>query len=130
MTKTQRHTGLLCWMDVPADDMDRAKKFYGDVFGWSFQDDPEASMSMIQGIGPMSPPEGSQMWGSLSPRMSPHDHITSYFLVPTVDEWAEKVKTHGGEVLRPRVEIPPHGCFAVCKDTEGNTFAIWESFQA
>ena len=31
-----RPAASICWFDVPADDLGRAKKFYGSLFGWKF----------------------------------------------------------------------------------------------
>ena len=32
----------------------------------------------------------------------------------------------GGEICRPKTAVPGMGYFAVCQDTEKNTFALWE----
>ena len=34
--KSSRTAASVCWFDVPADDMGRAKKFYSSLFGWKF----------------------------------------------------------------------------------------------
>lgn len=34
--KSSRTTASVCWFDVPANDMGRAKKFYSSLFGWKF----------------------------------------------------------------------------------------------
>jgi uncharacterized protein len=31
-----RTAASICWFDVPADDLERAKKFYRSLFGWKF----------------------------------------------------------------------------------------------
>jgi predicted enzyme related to lactoylglutathione lyase len=36
------------------------------------------------------------------------------------------VKKLGGEVCLPKTAVPQMGYFAMCKDTEGNAFALWE----
>ena len=34
--KSSQPAASVCWFDVPADDLGRAKKFYGSLFGWKF----------------------------------------------------------------------------------------------
>jgi hypothetical protein len=37
-----------------------------------------------------------------------------------------KVEKLGGSICKPRTGVPGMGYFAICQDTENNTFAIWE----
>ena len=37
-----------------------------------------------------------------------------------------KVEKLGGSICKPRTAVPGMGYFAICQDTEENTFAIWE----
>jgi hypothetical protein len=37
-----------------------------------------------------------------------------------------QVKKLGGKVCMPKTEVPKMGFFAICQDTEKNTFALWE----
>jgi predicted enzyme related to lactoylglutathione lyase len=42
----------------------------------------------------------------------------------------EKVLKLGGKVLMPKTAVHQMGYFAVCQDTENNTFAIWEKSES
>jgi len=44
-----------------------------------------------------------------------------------VTEYAKKVERLGGKVKVPKTEVPDFGWYAVCADTENNTFALWEA---
>jgi uncharacterized protein len=44
-----------------------------------------------------------------------------------VDEYASKVERLGGKVVVPKMPVKGMGYFAVCLDTENNTFGIWET---
>lgn len=57
-------------------------------------------------------------------RMYPGQGITKYVAVPSVRRAAAKVQKLGGTVCTPKTEVPGVGSFAVCKDTEGNVFAL------
>ena len=59
-------------------------------------------------------------------RQSPQHANTNYFDVPSVDEYADKIKKLGGKVVVPKTAVPTMGYFVVCTDTENNIFAIWE----
>ena len=43
-----------------------------------------------------------------------------------VDEAAKKVEKLGGKICKPKTAVPQMGYFAICTDTENNTFALWE----
>jgi predicted enzyme related to lactoylglutathione lyase len=46
--------------------------------------------------------------------------------VPSVSKAAAKVQKLGGTVCKAKTAVPGMGYFAICLDTEGNTFALWE----
>jgi len=47
-----------------------------------------------------------------------------------VAEYSKKVEKLGGKVKVAKTEVPDHGWFAVCTDTDDNTFALWEAKEA
>jgi len=59
-------------------------------------------------------------------RQRPEQPITNYISVALIDEHAVKVGSLGGRVVMPKTLVPEHGYFAVCLDTEGNVFGLWE----
>ena len=65
--------------------------------------------------------------GGLMERKHPEQPITNYINVPSVTRFMAKVKKLGGSVCLPKTAVPQMGYFAVCQDTEGNTFALWET---
>ena len=110
------------WFEIPADDVARAKKFYGSLFGWKIN--PFPTMTDYQHIdtgGPDASPDGGLM-----KRMHPAHTITTYVNVPSVTKFMAKVEKLGGSICKPRTAVPGMGYFAICKDTENNEFAIWE----
>ncbi len=65
--------------------------------------------------------------GGMMKRQHPQHAITNYIDVPSVDEYAAKIKKLGGKVVVPKTAVPTMGYFVVCTDTENNSFAIWEN---
>ena len=62
-------------------------------------------------------------------RMHPDQQITDYIGVPSVDEYAAKVEKLGGKIIVPKKAVPGMGYFAICMDTENNSFGIWQMDQ-
>lgn len=122
-TKKKSVTASLVWFEIPADDLERAKKFYKSLFGWKFAKLPAAVNDYwhVDTGGKDTSPDGGLM-----PRMHPEQSITNYISVPSVDRAAAKAEKLGGTVCRAKTAVPGMGYFAVCMDTEGNTFALWE----
>jgi len=112
--------------EIAADDVERAKKFYGELFGWK--------MEKYKGPGPdywvfmtTGGQAGAGVGGGLMQRQMPQQQITVYIDVPSLDDYLEKVKTLGGQVVVPKTAIPEMGYYALCLDTENNGFGLWET---
>jgi predicted enzyme related to lactoylglutathione lyase len=118
----------VCHFEIPADDVERAKKFYGELFGWKIE--------KLTGPSPMEywlittgaeKGEMALLGGGMMKREDHDQKITIYINVPSVDEYAEKVKKLGGQVVFPKTAVPGMGYFAVCLDPENNGFGLWEN---
>jgi len=119
--KTKPAAGIV-WFEIPADDPERAKKFYSSLFGWKIKKFPGMSDYWhIDTGGADASPDGGLM-----ARKQPEQPITNYVLVPSVDNAAAKVQKLGGKICMSKTAVPQMGYFAICQDTENNTFALWE----
>jgi uncharacterized protein len=120
---------------IPADDIERSKKFYNELFGWKFDKFPSSS-------GSDNIPEGMEYWmistmdykgnqglvgGMMKRQSSQQQGIANYFDVKSVQEYSAKVEQLGGKVTTQKTPVPGMGYFAVCTDTENNTFGIFEA---
>jgi predicted enzyme related to lactoylglutathione lyase len=65
--------------------------------------------------------------GVIKRQNAEHRGIASYISVASVSEWAAKVQKLGGQVCVPKTAVPGMGHFAMCQDTEGNMFGLWET---
>ena len=120
-------SGNLTYFDLPADNVERARKFYSNVFGWSFEEWPQSTpgnpyLNITTGDGGIP--------GGLYKRNCPEEGITVHFLVESVNKISEKIEESGGKVLIPRMAIESVGYYALCRDSEGNIFGIWERLKS
>jgi uncharacterized protein len=104
----------IVWFEAPADDTSRALAFYGDLFGWQFE---------LMG-GPMEYHLSNAAGGAIYPGNGQRG-IVVYFGVVDVDESLARVKDLGG-APGEKQEIPGIGFYAVCSDSEGNSFGLYQ----
>jgi len=121
-TKTKPAASLV-WFEIPADNLSRAKKFYSALFGWKITAFPGMKDYLHIDTGGAD----TTLDGGLMERKHPAQPITNYVNVPSVIKAMAKVEKLGGIVCVPKMSVPQMGYFAVCQDTENNTFALWET---
>lgn len=119
--------GQFCWVDLVAHDMESAKAFYHEMFGWTSTDvsgeggPPYSQFLMgdqvIAGCGQMSDEMKSQgipqMWNS-------------YINVEDADATLAKVTEAGGTVTVPVMQVMEFGRLAFFMDPQGANVGIWE----
>ena len=114
--------------EVPADDVERSRKFYSDLFGWKIEKWPGMESGMeYWTINTTDNEGGKAVGGGMMKRQNPQQGITNFIDVTSVDEYSAKVQSLGGKIVAPKQAVPTMGFFAVCLDTENNTFGIWET---
>ena len=112
--------------EIPSDNIDRTKKFYNDLFGWKMEKMPGTMEYWMFATTNNSKGEQTISGGVMERKMS-NEPITIYIDVNSVNEYAKNVEKLGGKVIKPKTEVPGHGWFVVCMDTEHNIFALWEA---
>ena len=119
--------------EIPADNLDRAKDFYGAVFGWQLLTVPmpageytTATTTPVDGQTQI-PTEPGAINGGLVLRdaLTPAPVITVE--VDAIDVALTEVEAAGGTTVTPRTAIPGMGAFAYFKDPEGNVLGLWET---
>jgi predicted enzyme related to lactoylglutathione lyase len=127
MTDQDRYIpGVPCWVDTTQPDPEAAVAFYGDLFGWEFEDvmPPESPvryhMARLRGgdvAGVASPAEGapeSAVWNT-------------YVWVEDADVSAARVHAAGGTVLMEPGDVGDSGRMAVFADPAGAAFRVWQA---
>jgi predicted enzyme related to lactoylglutathione lyase len=114
--------GELNHVDIPADDVERAKRFYSGVFGWSFQEMPGFPDYFLYRSGP------GEIGGGLGKRgVTAPQGLRPYAIVDDIDASTAKATELGGRVTVPKTEVPGQGWYAAVQDTEGSEFGLWQN---
>ena len=106
------------YLELPAKDLEAAKLFFGEVFGWSFIDyGPEYTAFSNAGI------EGGFYKSDLS-ALSENGSVLVVFYSKNLQQIQSKIKNAGGEIIKPVFSFPGGRRFHF-QDTNGNEFAVW-----
>lgn len=115
------------WFELPADNTERAGKFYSDVFGWTTSDMGQGSLMAINTPTDeqMEPLEKGAINGDISPRGEAFDKPLIVITVEDMDAKIEMVKNAGGSVaLEPTHVDAMNMIWAIVTDTENNNIGI------
>jgi predicted enzyme related to lactoylglutathione lyase len=117
--------------EIQADDLERAKAFYGAVFGWEFQDwSSAAGGSPYWGIvtGPDDQPGiNGGLLQRPAPSPGPGQGTNAYVCTMGVEDYdatERKILDAGGQVALPKLALTGMAWQGYYLDTEGNTFGI------
>ena len=117
--------------EIPADDVERALKFYTGVFEWTMQKfgNPEDHSKDYWFFDTKDEKGNKGIGGGLMKRQAPEHSVTNYITVPSVDDYASKIEKAGGKVIMPKTEIPEMGFIVVFLDTENNMIGLYEALK-
>ena len=119
--------------EIPFDDAERAKKFYGEVFDWGIQDMPEVEYIIAHTAETdenFMVKEPGAINGGLYKRSEGLAQSPVLVIdVESIDEHLGKIAEAGGKITREKTEVGDMGLYAQVEDTEGNIIGIWEDLQ-
>jgi len=125
MAKWTISPGDWCHIDVPTRDLEASRRFYGEVFGWRFDEYPGTSYvgittsedGILSGLGALADVVGrsTSSTGPL-PYIRPGDF----------DATLTAIEQMGGEVLIPKTDVLGYGWFAHFRDPDGNVIGLWQ----
>ena len=117
--------------EIPADDVERAIKFYKGVFDWTMQKlgNPQDPSKDYWFFDTKDENGNKGIGGGLMKRQAPEHTVTNYITVRSVDDYASKIEEAGGKVIMPKTEIPNMGFIIVFLDTENNMFGLYEAMK-
>jgi len=115
--------GSFCWAELATNNLQAAKKLYGELFGWSAADYPIPG----GGIYTMFQIDGNDVAAAHAARPELPPHWGIYFSVTSADEAAAKVVPLGGKVIAPPFDVMDMGRMAAIQDPQGTMFFLWQA---
>ena len=113
--------GKICYLEIPATDIDGSARFYERVFGWKSRVRGDGHRAFDDTTGAVS---GSWVLGR---KPSSDPGVLTYVMVDSIDATVKKVLAAGGKVATPRTPLGNAGeAFATFLDPAGNLFGLYQ----
>jgi predicted enzyme related to lactoylglutathione lyase len=122
--------GRVVHFEIPYDDGDRARRFYGETFGWQLQQMPGMEYTLVVSgpSGDQGPNEAGFINGGLLAREeSASSGPVVVIDVDDIDAKLITIEETGGSVVVPKQPVGAMGFTAYVKDPEGNVIGLWET---
>jgi predicted enzyme related to lactoylglutathione lyase len=108
--------------EIGCKNSEKTQEFYKQLFDWEI--DPQGPAAMIN--------TGSStgiMGHIMALGHEPHNYITVYAQVESLEASLKRAGELGGKTLVPPQEVPGMGHFAWISDPEGTIFGLWKPLQ-
>ena len=110
----------VCFLEIPADDLESLQKFYAGMFDWTFEKIPGGFRYYKIHMG------HETIKGGMTARQDPEHLPVNYVKVVSLDTALEKAVALGATVVVPKKPVPGAGWFAVVLDPQGNRLGLWQ----
>lgn len=111
--------GKICYIEMPARDIEHSADFYRKVFGWNIRKRDNGSVAFDDVTG-----EVSGTW-VLGRKPSSEPGLLVYIMVDSVERAVEAVTAHGGEIVQPIGKDAPE-LTARFRDPGGNVIGLYQ----
>ncbi len=124
-------TGRIVHFEIPFDDGDRARKFYGEAFGWTLSEMPEMGYTIVM-TGPVTdsgmPTEPGYINGGMFARNDQYPTVPVITVdVASIDDALNRIEQLGGSTVLAKQQVGDMGFAAYFQDPEGNVMGLWET---
>ncbi|MFF8946131.1 VOC family protein [Streptomyces sp. NPDC014864] len=119
-----RPEGTPCWADAMFGDVEGAKRFYGEVLGWTFGEASSQYGNYTQAyadgkavaavVPPMPGQEGHSQW-------------CLYLASQDAAATAARIRGNGGEVLLEPMRVGDFGTMCLAREPSGAVFGVWQA---
>ncbi|MFV0129364.1 VOC family protein [Streptomyces sp. HMX112] len=111
--------GTPCWVDALLPDVEAGKRFYGELFGWTFDDGAEYTHAFSEGlrVAALAPKRDGRMptvWGV-------------YFATPGIVALSARIRDAGGRMVTEPLPLDGFAVTALAADPDGAVFGLWEA---
>jgi len=111
-------------VELNTTDVDAAKKFYSQLFGWELNDMPmgPSETYTIVKVG-----EGTGGGILKNPMPGVPSFWLAYVLVDEIGAATKKAQSLGAKIVKDSVEVPGMGWFSIIADPTGAALALWQA---
>lgn len=111
--------GKICYIEIPAVDIEVSAAFYQDVFGWSIRKRDDGSIGFDDGV--------NQVSGSWIPGRKPSTEVGILISIMVLDAAATvaAIAAHGGAIVQP-IGVDASAITAIFTDPAGNLWSIYQ----
>ncbi|MET8830569.1 VOC family protein [Streptomyces sp. NPDC004610] len=113
--------GVPCWVDAQLPDVAAGRRFYGGLFGWSFEERADGSGlwarldgEPVAGLAHKTDGRMPTVW-------------TVYFATPDVAALGRRIRDAGGQLVSAPLGTGRLGTGALAADPEGAVFGLWQA---
>ncbi len=108
-------------IEIPSANLQRAGRFYREVFGWKMNYVEEADYMQFE--------TGSEINGAFyhSPDHTGRQGVVVYVHVENIEATLDLINANGGKTFVARTPVENMGSFALFHDPDGNVLGIWEN---
>ena len=115
---------------IPVNEMNRAKKFYTDIFGWEIKEIEKHKnyqlVTTVEADENDIPIEAGAINGALYVRETPEEYPEITIEVSSIEDYLKKIEKSGGKLVTQKTPVGDFGFYAEVLDTENNTIGLWD----
>jgi uncharacterized protein len=111
--------GKLCYIEIPAEDIQRSADFYSRIFGWRIRRRGDGQIAFDDTVG-----EVSGTWVTGRPPLS-QPGLLIYIMVDSVAATLDAIAAGGGEIVQPIGADAPE-ITARFRDPGGNVLGLYQ----
>jgi len=109
--------------EIPCDDPEKTMKFFGEAFGWTFQQFGNMEYwTVITGEEKLP-----GINGGLMKKQNPGQPVANSIDVANLDDAVKRIEAAGGKIVVSKMAIPSVGLLAYFKDPDGNIHGIYQN---
>ena len=109
-------------VELHSADPSKSKAFYGQVFGWKFEEVPDMNYTMWKAA---NAPAG----GLMKTIEGRPPQVLNYLLSNDIDATVNRITGAGGMIIQPKMEIPGMGWWAMFQEPGGTMMAVYQNLQ-
>jgi len=126
ITSNEFHPGKFVWRDLMTHDIPAVKKFYSELFGWTYLDIGESDNDYTVVLHDGKPIAGMFKLREVDPTQN-YSQWISYLSVADMNQAVNYIKASGGKIYRDPFELPNRGTISFVFDSQNAILSLVKS---